>query len=648
MRRILSVILLLSLVLSLTPVAMASEAEEDCEITCITNMVTGTVPLKCRNVDGIAYILAEYAADISGYDYRDTEGKPEFITDSRNVIADTYIQDEQNRFWVPIGKTLEQLQAKATATNGCLIVRAKSYTAEDLMDRTEVVFNDPEHIDRWGITSVDGMRGNVGVALSTIFNVATQWKLVDAWTGKYTTDNYRKAFALIMAKDKEGENTDLLTALKGTDEILSLLSKLEQKSVNAETLEDIMQQFSYGNLTDGEALLAMYETITDPMKAAAEVAGQNADRQPAGLDLGAQLEIFQYLVSVKDASSFYVDMIDNTLFADTLADPYGWGPEPMIDAAKDLVEYYKSDSFMDILCETTEKEIESLLYGSLNEALDKLGGEMSTALAVEKIVIDGISEFLGGVKLSEVMGNVEINYCLAQIQKTAEALYELYAYKAKDPVRAKYAALLYLRCGMVWSYLYEEQVEDADFESYREGIKKHMTAIMEISDYDLEVEVQNPQIAYDNIRVITYFEQLPIDISSLADGTWITTLALDGFAYQRSVVFRVDGTVILTGGLVASELDEYYEGSYELLDLEEEDGDYTLRFTLKGGLVTVGDDGFYVFDDEPYECLVHVYPPEGGNDTDAVRLHIKSAVGKNVPPFFAQEMDPFTLIPDAE
>jgi len=395
MRRILSVILLLSLVLSLTPVAMASEAEESCEITCITNMVTGTVPLMCRNVDGSAYILAEYAAIISGYDYRDTEGKPEFITDSRNIIADTYIQDEQNRFWVPIGKTLEQLQAKATATNGCLIVRTKAYTAEELMDRTEAVFNDPEHIDRWGITSVDGVRGNVGVALSTIFNVATQWKLVDAWTGKYTTDNYRKAFALIMAKDKEGENTDLLAALKGTDEILSLLSKLELKSVEADNLEDIIQQFSYGNLTDGEALLSMYETITDPMKAAAEVTGQDADRQPAGLDLGAQLEIFQYLVSVKDASSFYVDMIDNTMFADTLSDPYGWGPEPMIDAAKDLVEYYKSDSFMDLLCETTEKELESLLHGSLNEALDKLSGEMSTALAVERIVIDGISEFLG-------------------------------------------------------------------------------------------------------------------------------------------------------------------------------------------------------------------------------------------------------------
>jgi len=646
MRRILSVILLLSLVLSLTPVAMASEAEESCEITCITNMVTGTVPLMCRNVDGSAYILAEYAAIISGYDYRDTEGKPEFITDSRNIIADTYIQDEQNRFWVPIGKTLEQLQAKATATNGCLIVRTKAYTAEELMDRTEAVFNDPEHIDRWGITSVDGVRGNVGVALSTIFNVATQWKLVDAWTGKYTTDNYRKAFALIMAKDKEGENTDLLAALKGTDEILSLLSKLELKSVEADNLEDIIQQFSYGNLTDGEALLSMYETITDPMKAAAEVTGQDADRQPAGLDLGAQLEIFQYLVSVKDASSFYVDMIDNTMFADTLSDPYGWGPEPMIDAAKDLVEYYKSDSFMDLLCETTEKELESLLHGSLNEALDKLSGEMSTALAVERIVIDGISEFLGGEKLSEVMGNVEINYCLAQIQKTAEALYELYAYKAKDPVRAKYAALLYLRCGMVWSYLYEEQVEDADFESYREGIKKHMTAIMEIPDYDLTAEVHNDEISYEHVKAVTKPEQTPVDIPSVNGNTWRNLLTVDGYTYQREIAFHEDGSVEMVSSWLSSEIDEYYAGQYELLEQEEADGGYTFRFVVVGGWATIGENGYSV-EDKSYDFLVHMYPPEEDSDTGMTQMYIGCVGDGEHPMFFGDEMALFTFMSDA-
>lgn len=659
MRRVLSIILLLSLLLSFAPAAMASEAEEVCEITCITNTVSSTVPVPCRSVDGVAYIPEEFAAVTSGWDYIDSDGKPEFMLEEQTVLADRYIQDEQGVFWVPIGSTLEQLQAEVAAFNGCLIVRAKTYTADELIARTEAVFHDKENIDRWRITSVDGGHGNAGVIFANLFNATTQWKLVDALTGEYTRDNYKKAFALIMAKDKaEGEkDTDLMAVLKDVDGYLDVLSELEQKSVKAEDLDDIMKQFSYGNLTDGEALLAMYKEATDPL---GKELGGNVEL--GGLDLGAQLEIIEYMVSIRDASSFYVDMVDNVFFAECLKNPYGWGPAEMIEAAKDVVKYYRSDSYSDIISEVLTQEIVSAMVGTLNQTAENATGILANTLAIERIVIDSATDLLGGEKPSEIMANVEINYCLAQIQKSAKALYNVYAHGANDPVRAKYAALLYLRCSLAWSYLYEEQVPEADFVSYREGVKKHMAAIMEISDYDLTHVAENEEIAYEAVRPVTDIEEPaatepeeppvtevekpPAEISSLTGGTWTHLLPYEGYTYQRTIIFREDGTISLFGGWLSSELDESYEGTYVLTETEAADGGCTFQIALKGGWVTIGENG-YAVEDESYEFLLHVYSPETGGDTGALQMYMGYAAGEKCPPFFGDEASLFTFTPDA-
>ena len=675
MRRILSVILLLSLVLSLAPTVVASEAEDICEITCITNAVSSAVPVPCRSVDGIAYIPEAFAAVISGWDSIDSDGKPEFILEEQTVLADRYLQDEQGVFWVAIGKTMEQLQAEATVANGILFVRAKTFTVDELLERTNAVFDDGERKGRWRISSLDGTAGNIGVALSTIYNVTTEFKWADAVTGEYANDNYKKAFMLLMANNKEDKDTSLIEAMQGTNKYLSLASDVLKRSVGAdkaETVKDtmkiIMQQFSYGNLTDGEALLAMYEDAVDPVKNATKL---------EGLDLGSQLEIYQHLASIQEASQFYVGMIDNTLFADVLANPYGWGPKVMIDAAKELVEYYQSDSYGDVLREAFREEAEALFLGSANGAVETLTGGMSTALAIEKLAIDFASEFLGGVKLSEIMGNIEINACLTEIQKTAKDLYELYANAVKDPLRAKYAALLYLRCSWVWSYLYEDQVEDADFEGYREGIQKHMTAIMEISDYDLTHVVKNEEIAYEALwkftepeeptatepeeppvtepgepvatepeeSPVTDAEKPPAEISFLTGGTWTHLLPYDGYTYQRTILFLEDGTVSMFGGWLASELDESYEGSYSLLDMGA-DGSCTLQVTLKGGWVSIGENG-YVVEDESYEFLLRIDAPETGGDTGSLQRYIGCDTGEKIPPFFGDEMSLFAFTPDA-
>ena len=628
MRKILCGLLAIILFISGIPLSANADEIKAGKFHCITNALTSEAMFDCMSVGDVAYMRADDAALAAGYAYSLWEGVPTFHNYEREVIPDTYITDDEGDVWVPISETLAQMDALVTVSGGCVLVRSKLRSADEVYECAEKIFEGS--INRWDITSVDGFCGNVGVSFSTIYNVFTEWKFYDAWTGKYSEDMYEEAFALIMAKDNKEED-NVLSALVGMDEIMKKFSALTRYKVDVKESADIMKQFAYGNLTDGETLVALYDDYTDPL-------GQFTKLK--GLNLGDQLGIYQYLASITNASAFYVDMVEQTLFSDYIRDPYGWGQEPMIDAAEGLISYYASDSFEDILREGVVKELESVLYGGANGFLETVLEKTHATLAVERIIIDLVTEFLTGTPMSEITNDLEVNYCLAQIQTTAHNLYQMYRNKNR-PLEAKYAALLYLRCGMVWSNLYEEQVKEADFKSYREGISKLMTGLMEISDYDITLtNVENPSICYDDLQTQTAIDLLPIDISYLVGGSWSTIKNLSGYDCIWVIDFCEDGTVSLYDGIVNSEMSEYYSGTFKLTDPEEEDGDYTIELDITGGFWMGYEEGF---EQKHYELILHVVAVEDGSGAKKLQIGYVGYRAGGCPAYFGHDLPAFSF-----
>lgn len=635
MKRIISVVLVLSLLLAQVPFASATEAVEQCEIRMVSNLAGATVPTQCRNVDGIAYITAEYAAIAGDCAYQVTDEGLNFYGRGFDFVTDNYYLDEQGEYWVPIAGTLEKMEVQTTAAPGVLTAQGKYYSVDDLQSAMAQAFD-----GKWRISAMDGFAGNVGITSATVYNIITEWKWADGFTGKYAQDQYKEAFALLMTEDEAESEDSVLAAIQDVDGSLSLMSKLEKASVGAENIDDVLDSFTSAELTGGETMLALYDDVTNPVKAIFD----KLDKSDTGysdafafLDIGTQLEIVQYIMSIMNASTYYVDMVDVALLSDFVFDTESghWGDHRVYRAAEELVDYFQSDTYRDILEEVIEKELEALFYSGINEALETATKSGAALTAAFGAIYDGVTEFLTGTAHSETINDEEMTYYLANIQTAAKKMYRVYSVKPGMKKEAKYAALLYLRCAMVWSYLFDGQVSGADFEGYRERLTKVMTGIMEIPDFDIVGVVKNDEIAYEDIKVP---ELLPADLAFMDGGSLSVILDLDGIPYMRGIRFSNEGTVTLYAGPPYSEMYECYEGTYTL---QEEEEPYTFYLELQGGSVYINDEGFYEFEKQDYELIMRLTPVAG---TDQVGVSI---LWGNKPIFYAQDFPNFTYTPDA-
>ena len=269
------------------------------------------------------------------------------------------------------------------------------------------------------------------------------------------------------------------------------------------------------------------------------------------------------------------------------------------------------------------EELRSLYTNGINEVLENATKSTSALLAAYDIIYGGITEFLTGASHSENIDDTELTYYLAEIQTTAKKLYFAYSSVEGAELEAKDAALLYLRCAEVWSYLFEEQVPEANFIGYREALNIITSEIMDIPDFDIIGIVQNEEIYYEDL--------IP---PPPAAGKFSTVITVDGFEYQYDIQFNHDGTAFIGGGIPFSEYDETYNGTYTLLEDEEPN---TYRFNVNGGFIYDIAEG--PSNPQDYELVIRVTPIPNSEE------YTVTILSESAPLFYTHDLPNFTFIP---
>ncbi|MBQ1985447.1 MAG: hypothetical protein II230_03975 [Clostridia bacterium] len=615
MKKIISFLLVLVLLFTQIPCAFAAEPFEQCQITMSGNLIGTGVPTPCLNVDSIAYIPAEYAAMAGDCNYEMTDTGMNFYGRGFDFVTETYYQDEQGVVWVPIASTLEQMEVLAFAAPGVLTTKGKFYLPSDVVDITDKAFN-----GRWRISALDGV-GTAAIISATTFNIITEWKLSEFVSGKYEKDQYSEAFLLLIQDDGQNHAAEIIDNIEDNHEFFSLISQIQGGLIDAQKEGGIFEAFKDVKISDGEKILAAYKKVTE-----------NIDKY---IDIEDQLEIIQFILSIMTASSYYVDMIDTVFFSDVIRDIYSgkWGKRKMIVAAEEILDFFHGDSYMEIVAKVIEKviekEVESLVHSTIDKATEPKTADLVEAL---KTIYDQATTLWTGTAHSETIEDEEMTYYLAKIQATAKKLYWAYSSVEGAELEAKYAALLYLRCAEVWSYLFEEQVPEANFIGYREVLNIITSEIMNIPDFDINGIVQNEEIYYEDIKTPEIPEpELP---PPPAAGKFSTVITVDGFEYQYDIQFNHDGTAFIGGGIPFSENDETYNGTYTLLEDEEPN---TYRFNVNGGFIYDIADG--PSNPQDYELVIRVTPIPNSEE------YTVTILSESAPLFYTHDLPNFTFIP---
>lgn len=620
MKKIISFLLVLVLLFTQIPCAFAAEPFEQCQITMSGNLIGTGVPTPCLNVDSIAYIPAEYAAMAGDCNYGMTDTGMNFYGRGFDFVTETYYQDEQGVVWVPIASTLEQMEVLAFAAPGVLTTKGKFYLPSDVVDITDKAFN-----GRWRISAMDGLAGNVGIVSATIWNVITDWKWSEGISGKYAKDQYSEALLLLIQDDGQNHAYEIIDNVADKHELFSLISQIQGGLIDAQKEGGIFEAFKDVKISDSEKILAAYEDVTDSI-----------DKY---INIDDQLEIMQFILSIMTASSYYVDMIDTVIFSDFILDidNGAWCDSRMITAAEEILDFFRSDSYMKIIEKVIKKETENLVHSAIDKAVDTpifSNSDMKASELVEalKTIYDQATTLWTGTSHSDTVNDEEMTYYLANIQTLAKDLYNVYSSSPGRELEAKYAALLYLRCSYVWSYLFEEQVPEANFVGYRDELNTITSNIMDIPDFDINGVVENKEIYYEDIKTPEIPEpELP---PPPAAGKFSTVITVDGFEYQYDIQFNHDGTAFIGGGIPFSENDETYNGTYTLLEDEEPN---TYRFNVNGGFIYDITEG--PSDPQDYELVIRITPIPNSEE------YTVTILSESAPLFYTHDLPNFTFIP---
>jgi hypothetical protein len=273
LKRIISILLSLTILALLTAHAFAYEDGETVSVCCVNSNSGNLSAVDLLVLSDDLYMSADDVALFTGYSYVQSGSSLIFTRFSdQTTVSDCHI-DKERTAWVPLESTLETLNTSVTAVDGVLFIDSRT-TAEELLDITDMIMLEENY--RYCISNFDGYSGNTGVVLATIYNVFTSgpgtW--ITASTGKYSVDEFEQVLVdLLTSEDSNNleETIDLQKRLSSISKVFGVLDEL-----------------SDGSEGDLFNILSLYDDALDPIKALTESAAGSI----GGLELTEQLELY--------------------------------------------------------------------------------------------------------------------------------------------------------------------------------------------------------------------------------------------------------------------------------------------------------------------------------------------------------------------
>lgn len=547
-------------------------------VMCVSDWSDNIIPLQLRIIDNALYIRVDDAALISGYQLSDDQKIPKFVCGGAKVEISSFVTDDVKMRWIPLEGSLEELGTSVRAIGGYLFARSTKSTGGELISAADEIMLKNNY--KYRITTTDGLIGNTGFVMATIYNVLSSGSIYEAITGKYSYDLYRDMFSEILTYDDVDET--LADRLTGYDKTLRKLSKVTMAHIGADSAEDVMKLYSYGAVDDTGAIISLYGEISDPIGSAIDI---------SGFDWGSQLAIYSYLESITSVSDFNMNMLGYTLMSDQIYNKAGWAAGDLIYAATDVYGYYTSERAVDVFIEAVKQECNEIAHSQISAAFDVITGTelLNKAMGLQRIVLEETISASSKAKL------VEKARCLSEIQGMALQFYRAFRNDKDTAINAKYAALLYLRCLQVHTKMFEDEIHFP--QSYKDVISSAMASLAEFDDYDLTIKIDNPRISPESLHKngTAQLEEITADII----GRWTYDDTTNN--YRWTLVFENTGKISAHVGWLDSEIAAVYEGEYYIV--ESNGSEFTAAFDLVGGSYIENPNGTVELEQKPLNLV---------------------------------------------
>lgn len=491
--RLIALVLVISTVFAPIPVSAANELSY-LEVACVSNLCDmNLLTVLLRNNQPC--ISVADAAALSGYERVGAY----FVRAGERVDPDGFSYDDTE--WIYLESGLEALNTEVVQIGSVLIIRGLETTANECFEQTDEIMNEFYHAYR--VVDTLGAVGTWGYVSASIYNIVSQGKFFSHISGNYTEDLYKKVVEeLIDSEEDEG----LLTAVVEGDKIVDKLEKISKIEGIGAKWEDEQWKIVYNNpSTDFYITTKTVKILSDPLGQLLEHLGFGFEIDETfytleGLDAASQIKLYQYFDNLVSCGSLYANMFCYTYgIVDLKHDDY-YVQEFAAEAISDLIDYYNSENFWEMYGNYLGAELELIGVSTMDKFMDGailnhllLSSPASKVVPLVQFALrESFDFFMDDV--SEKMDYIEESRCLTDLQTGIMKLYREYRKKPETAINAKYAAMLYIRCGQVNRRMALKAGfidKSYDNDSFYE---KKLKSLATISDRDLTVKVSNKRI----------------------------------------------------------------------------------------------------------------------------------------------------------
>lgn len=415
MKRLLSLLLIFTVLLSALSLPARAESAQQISVTCYVAGRDGPVACTLVTQGDQVFINARTAAALSGWTLdRSGPGAASFSSGSRHV---SHVGSSISAFsdaWFPIESLMDSLNTRIAASGACLFINPSNAAISELesildgYDRMTVAVNPND------------LSTAIGLELARVYEIASNFKVSALIGHRYEEENYRTALYALLRRSADKYETTL-GELCGEfeDDVVSPLSDFFE-GMGEVVSEDVLEAFYAGSeLQHMKELVDAYDTISSSLT-----------MSPA--DLYRLMEETAFYNGAFDAGAEGLDY----LLEETAASSE---EERLMKVMRQVLGIYRKN---------TGDSLKGIVWDiGLQIGANHLDGAAKTALLGPHgtALLAGVNAAMQALPGISAMDELEMGAVYYQIQQLAAR--QIRKAKAEnDYVRLKYAAIIYYRC----------------------------------------------------------------------------------------------------------------------------------------------------------------------------------------------------------
>lgn len=496
MTRKISTIILLVCVLfgsCLNPLAGASAQNTEGVYTvgCLSNLLNQT-SLQVYVVGKRAFMRCGDAASLSGYTLLHTDNEGAVFSRAGSKVSQNQILVHDSDVWVQIDDTMNKLRTKVTQEGSILAFHAQEHTRQDLFNLTDVYMEEGQYNLSENTNALLTVAGD----LATLYNRLEGLQFYETMTGVYDVRKYNQVLKLII--DSSG-SPDIVNLFTETNTIGKNLKTLQNYEFGSLSSDEMMELYRQGQIGDAGMVISIYNDLVDPVSYFIKNV-INDEFSIGGLDLSAQLELYQNISAILSCNELYTNMVLYTFskedyqkaikgvklsLQELMGGSYGPFPDCYLPgtagrAIEQVERFAKSIDYTKLLEEVAKQEIGTV---GIETALNLLKTKNPYSILVSMQKLFNKYVFSDTVDTIDYMESYKY---LVRLQKGLPELYRRYKNCDDTAINAKYCTLLYMR---ICQTAYEESINkglvEAGVHNLGKQISEDMKKVIAISDSDL-------------------------------------------------------------------------------------------------------------------------------------------------------------------